>query len=56
MILISMHAHFLFGNYLFDTNTITEPMLYTEFLIEYYEYSFDYLTTIMNKSMINTHT
>ena len=30
-------------------------LLYTEFLIEYYEYSFDYLITITNQFMINAH-
>ena len=35
--------------------TISETMilLYTEFLIEYYEYSFDYLITITNHFTIN---
>ena len=31
-------------------------LLYTEFLIEYYEYSFDYLITITNQFTINAHT
>ena len=31
-------------------------LLYTEFLIEYYEYSFDCLITIMNQFTINAHT
>ena len=31
-------------------------LLYMEFLIEYYEYSFDYLITITNQFMINAHT
>ena len=31
-------------------------LLYTEFLIEYYEYSFNYLITITNQFTINAHT
>ena len=31
-------------------------VLYTEFLIDYYEYCFDYLVTIMNQFTINAHT
>ena len=31
-------------------------MLYTEFLIKYYEYSFDYLIIITNQFTINAHT
>ena len=31
-------------------------MLYMEFLIKYYGYSFDYLITITNQFTINAHT
>ena len=31
-------------------------VLYTEFIIKYYGYSFDYIITITNQFMINTHT
>ena len=31
-------------------------VLYTEFLIDYYEYCFDYLVTITNQFTINAHT
>ena len=37
-------------------STLIKTLLYTEFLIKYYGYSFDYLITITNQFTINTHT
>ena len=37
-------------------NPLSWILLYTEFFIEYYEYSFDNLITITNQFTINAHT